>query len=266
MANISDDLAAIFGTSTKTAAAQPTVEDLEKQAQIDFFSSLCVEKGIDIEKLEETQLADLFKTAMEMRKTASSGDDDKEKKAKEEEAKKKEADAKLASANAEYAEKRAAAQKVAEADAMGRIMAHSYVDELKKIAGEMPPQFMQGKKNDGDADDKGKDGKDKEKKEEDAKKEASAKAAKLIQEFTSKTAGAPAPTPSLDELAGNHAIDMLKQAGVDGAMAIARINAVHTLGVAESTKIASQTSTEAAIHVRALEYCEAAGFAVDWTT
>lgn len=262
MPNMSDSLTEIFGTN-KTAAAQPTNEDLEKQAQLDFFHGLCAEKGIDIEKLPEAKLHELFKTAMEIKAAGEDGDEEKKRKAKEEEEKKKEADAKLASANSEFAEKRAAAQKVAEADFMGRVMAHAYVDELQKIAGGMPPQFMHGKgKEEGKPEEK--DEKEKAKKEEDEKKEASVRADRLIAEFVNKTGSARNPTPSLDELAGNHAIDLLKQAGTDGSVAVARINAVYTLGLPESTKIASQTSTEEAIHVRALEYCEAAGYQVNW--
>lgn len=84
-------------------------------------------------------------------------------------------------------------EKVAEADMLGRVMAHSYVDELSKIAaanggdnkqekkaafvaalraksaGELPPQFAANaaKKKDGEGDE---DDKDKEKKEEEEKK------------------------------------------------------------------------------------------------
>ena len=57
---------------------------------------------------------------------------------------------------------------------------------------------------------------------------------------------------------------MLKSAGAEEELATARISAVHTLGLTESSKLASATSFEQALNLRALEYCEAAGFPVDW--
>lgn len=275
MASMTDQLGEIFGTvkeASATAVATPTQEDLEKQAQVSFFTDLCAEKGIDVSKLNDDQVNSLFKTAMEMKAAgeAEESPDAKAKKAKDEaDAKSKEASAsKLAAASAEYQEKRAAAVKVAEADAMGRIMAHAYVDELRKIAGEMPPAFaaaIAGKKGD-EGGDKPEKKDEKDEKEEKSKKEASAKAAALITEFekTKTASAAPAGTPSLDEVAGNHAIDLLKQAGVDANEAVSRINAVHTLGVPDGAKVASAANLDAAVHVRALEYCEAAGYAVDW--
>lgn len=270
MPDMKDQLSEIFGTNTKEASAAPapTAEDLAKEAQVNFFAELCAEKQIDVSQLDNAQVNELFKVAMEM-KAAKDNENSPEEKAKKdkakEEAKEKEASAAvLSAAEQEYQEKRAAAVKVAEADAMGRIMAHAYIDELKKLAGEMPPAFAAAmgkkeekgeKKEDGDEDDK-----------EKKKKEASARAAALVSEFEkTKTAGAaPAGTPSLDEVAGNRAIDLLKTAGVNADLAVARINAVHVLGVPDGTKVASAASLEEAVHVRALEYCEAAGFPVDW--
>jgi len=272
MPDMNEVLSEIFGNTTVTKEASAPVatpEDLQKQAQVEYFTKLCSAKQIDISLLNDEQVHDLFKTAMELKlaEEAAESPEAKAKKAKEEADKKsKEASAVLSAADAEYQEKRAAAVKVAEADMMGRIMAHAYVDELKKLAGEMPPQFAAaaGKKDDkeGKPEEKKNEGDDKEK----AKKEASDRAAAVIAEFEkTKTAGAVQSTPSLNELAGNHAIDMLKEAGVDADVAVARINAVHVLGVPDGTKVASAANLEAAVHVRALEYCEAAGFAVDWT-
>lgn len=271
MASMNDTLAEIFGTSKVASAPAPTPEDLEKQAQISFFTDLCVSKNIDVSRLSDDQANELFKTAMDIKAAAEeeASPEGKAKKAKDEEdAKSKEASvAVLNAASAEYQEKRAAAVKVAEADAMGRIMAHAYVDELKKIAGEMPPAFAAAMAGKGKDEKKPEDGKDEKKDEDEKKKEASARAAALITEFEkTKSASAATPgTPSLDEVAGNHAIDMLKAAGVDPQLAYDRINAVHTLGVPDGQKVASAASLEDAVRVRALEYCEAAGFPVDWT-
>lgn len=272
MSGMNETLGEIFGTKAASVPSATTQEDVEKTAQIEFFTKLCQDKQLDVSLLSDTQVNELFKTAMEM-KTAADAEESPEAKAKKaKEDKAKEAAAKTASAaEAEYAEKRAAAKLAAEADTMGRLMAHAYVDELKKIAGQMPPQFAANAKGKEDGKSEGKpEGKEDDKGDDDKKKkEAAAKAAEIISSFESTKHASlgttPGGTPALNEMAGNHAIEMLKSAGVNAEEAIARINAVHTLGVPDSTKIASAANADAALYVRALEYCEAAGYPVDWT-
>lgn len=253
--NIHALLGEVYGT-TKTAAAAPTSEDMAKQANLEFFSSLVQSRGIDLALLTDDQATDLYKVAMEFKGKEEGKDKEKGEKAKEEEAK-KEASAKIvAAANDELTEKRAAAAKIAEADFLGRTMAHAFADESQKIAaklaGEMPPQF--GKKPEGKEEKK-------EESEDDKKKEASARTAALIAELTKSASGA---TPNADLVAAEHALALLKEAGIADDVAFQRINAVHTLGLPASTKIASAGSNEEAIQTRALEYCEAAGFPVNW--
>lgn len=267
--DMSSTLGEVFGT-TKVASATP--EDLEKTAQQEFFVGLCQEQGIDIAQLNDDQVEELWKTAMEIKaaefppnfgkKDEAKGKDGKEDKEKaEKESKEKEAAAaKLAAAESEFLQKRAAVEKIAEAEAMGRIMAHSFVAELNKIAekNEMPPPF--GKKDD-------KDGKEKKEGEE---KEASAaeKAAALVTAFqTAKTAAAAqgsTTTPNFDEQAALHAIELLKEAGINEELAFNKVNAAYILGLSESVKLASAPDLKTGLHVRALEICEAAGFQVTW--
>ena len=265
MSSMSALLADVFQTKTASAAAH-TTEDLTKQAEYEFFGALCRQEGIDVSALPDAKVEELFKVAMEM-KAASDEHEEKEtpKEEKIEEAAKEKAKEKEAAAHAEYREKRAAATKVAEAEAMGRIMAHAYVDEMKKIAEAAEEAGKDGKsgfpfgKKDGKKDDK-----------EEKEKEASARANELIAAFEQmKTASAPAAgtttTPNFDEFAAQQAIELLKQAQVDEDVAYARVNAVWTLGLPESTKMASATSEAKALEYRALEICDAAGFQVDWT-
>lgn len=260
--NIYDLLGNVFGTTTKVAAASPTAEDMAKQANLEFFNHLVTSKGIDLDRLSEGEVGDLYKAAMDF-KAKEEGKGKKDEKAEKEEEEKKEAAARVAAAaNEEVTEKRAAASKIAEAEFLGRVMAHSFADESKKIAaahsdkvaGEMPPQFA---KKDG----KEKDEKD-EKSEDDKKKEASARAAALVTELSK--AASTGGTPNLDKLAAEHALELLKEAGVNDELAFALINAEYIRGLPESTKIASTQSNAEALHVRALEYCERAGFPVDW--
>lgn len=277
--DMSSTLGEVFGTN-KVASATP--EDLEKRAANEFFIGLCKEQGINIKELADKELNDLYKAAMDMRKESAAkeagemppqfakkdGDkkDEKKPEDKKDEGKDKEAAAKAAAAEAEFNAVKTAATKVAEADAMGRIMAHSFVAELNKIA-EKGGGFPFPPKKDGEEKAEKKDGKDEEKEE---KKEASSseKAAALVSAFRDKTAGtAPAAgssTPNFDETACYHAIEMLKAAGVNGDEAFAKVNAVYVLGLKESEKIASAPDAAAGLEIRALEICEAAGYPVEW--
>jgi hypothetical protein len=241
-------LGSVYGT------AGHSDEDRDKRAQAEFFTNLCKQGGIQIEHLTDDQVKRLWKVAMEeMDKGEPEKKEDKKKEGEEE---------KSAAARREWQEKRAAAEKIAEADALGRIMAHAYVAELRKIAeeaekkdkGEVPPQFL---KEESKGDDK------KEDKGEGEKKESQARAEHLLARL-GKTAQA-SSTTSLDELAAEHAVELLKGAGMDAELARSRVGAVYTLGLGESTKIASAESFERAIVLRALEFCEAAGAPVDWS-
>lgn len=274
--NMSDVLGEVF--NTKTASA--TAEDLEKTAQLDFFTGLCKEQGIDVHALTDPQIEQLWKVAMDMRKEAgelppafAKKDDDKGEKKKDEKKgddKEKEAAAKAVAAEAEFNEKRAAAVKVAEADMMGRIMAHSFTQELQKIA-EKDGGFPFPPKKDGD--DKGDKGDAKKDDKDGEKKEASAadRVAALVRSFQEKTAtAAPAAaegsstTPNFDEVAAYRAIDLLKEAGVDAELAHNKVSAAYTLGLKDSVKLASAPDAKAGLEIRALEICEAAGFQVNW--
>lgn len=269
MSQAPDMSAVLFETYGTNKTASHTTEDQQKVAEAELFMGLCKSAGIDPAHLTDEQVSALWKAA------AGSEEKPEDKKKKEEEAKQEE---KKASATREWQEKRATAEKVAEADALGRIMAHSYVDELKKIAeagkeAALPPQFMQNMKGKGEekpaegkpegkSDDKGKEEKGDKDKDEDKKKESQDRANALIAKLAS---GSTSTTPNLDEQAALHAVEMLKSAGHNGDVALARVSAVHTLGLQESAKIASANTPDTALALRALEYCEAAGYPVDWT-
>lgn len=269
MAEMSSLLGEIYNTA-KTASAQHTEEDLVKQANYAFFGELCRAEGINVTDLSDTQVDSLYKTAMEIKAEKEEGKDGKKDgKDGKEEGEKEAAAAKVAAANEEYLQKRAAHVKVSEADFMGRLMAHAFVDEMNKIA-EFPPNFKKEEGKDGKDGKKeeGKDGK-KEGKEETEKEASIRRAVELTAAFEKHKQASAAPasttsTPNFDELAAWQAIDMLKSAGVDENLAYARVNAAYTLGLPESVKMASASSPEQAAELRALEICERAGFQVDW--
>lgn len=260
-------MSTILGEVYGTTQQGHSEEDQQKLAQAEFFSGLCKQAGVQIEHLTDEQVKQLWKVAMDGRPEGAEPEPDKKK------SEKREGDEheKKAAAAREWEEKRAAAEKIAEADALGRIMAHAYVDELVKISeassksehgkGGVPPQLLKR--------DEKKDKKEED--EEGEKKESQARATALIERLsktaspTASSSPATSTTTNLDEVAGNHAIDLLKEAGVGPDVATARINAVYTLGLAESTKIASADSFDRAVTLRALEFCESAGFPVDWS-
>jgi hypothetical protein len=269
MQSMSSLLADVFNTKT---AAVHTEEDLVKQADYEFFGALCRKENIDVSQLTDEKVADLFKVAMQL-KAAGEGKDGHEGKETKEKEKAEEAalKEKEAAARAEYQEKRAAAVKCAEAEAMGRIMAHSFVDEMAKVSAAMGG-FPFAKKEEGkEGKEEGKEKKEegKEKKDEGGEKEASvARANAVIAAFEqAKTASVPGSTstPNFDEIAAWHAIDLLKQAHVDEKVAFERVNAAYVLGLPESVKMASAADENKALELRALEICDAAGFQVDWS-
>ena len=110
----------------KTAASN---EEAEKLAEVELFTKLAADNGIDLDQLSQDQVNELwvaYKTA---------GDEEPEKKEEEEEDDKKE------KAKAEFAEKKEASMKIAESDELGRLMARSFMDEVQKLAsGQAPTQ------------------------------------------------------------------------------------------------------------------------------
>lgn len=115
----------------KTAASN---EEAEKLAEVELFTKLAADNGIDLDQLSQDQVNDLwyaFKTA---------GDEEKEKEEKEEK-KDDDKDDKKEKAKAEFAEKKEASMKIAESDELGRLMARSFMDEVQKLAsGQAPTQ------------------------------------------------------------------------------------------------------------------------------
>jgi hypothetical protein len=256
-------LAQHFGNTVKTASE----EDLQKQAAVELFHKLANAAQIDISNLGDEEMRALWDGTIG--KLASEGKledamkamdkkaefppaKDKDDKKKDE---KKEEEEKKAAAEAEFLQKRAAAEKVAEAEMMGRTMAHAYVAELREIAktaGAMPPAFL--------ANIKGKDDKDGDKdketpKDDDKEKDKKATAAKVASEM-----------PNLDDLAHERAVKIAADAKFDPEEAGQKVAAVRILGLLKSdgTKVAAAQNADHAISLRALEFLEVAGYPVTW--
>lgn len=117
MSGMNEYLSDYYGTTSSQVAD----EEIEKQAQVELFKKLAADQSIDLDQLSDAQVTELWAN---FQKNASEED-------------KKE---KMDKAKEEHEEKKEAAAKLAEADFLGRVMAHSYVDELKKIAAANSPE------------------------------------------------------------------------------------------------------------------------------
>jgi hypothetical protein len=293
-----------------------TNEDLEKQASVENFAKLAAKHGIDLSAMDDNEVNALYaevyphfaKTAEEKKKDEDE-DEDEEKKE---------------SAAGHFQEKRAFQEKFAEADFMGRVMAHSFTQEMGNIEKEgmskvelgmraraLPGQVGRALKGAGR---KLKDvatgkemregmaghkatkselgkrmatemGGSKERGEaalklyrSDAKSKALKGAAKTTALYgggaaavgggaalASKKKEKKASAQHFEELAANHAIKVASASGYDDDQAFDLVNAIYTLGLEETEKVAHVSDIDDAIHVRGLEYLESAGYPVDWS-
>lgn len=230
-----------------------TPEDIEKTAQLEYFGALCEREGIDVSRLDDNQAMQLFKTAMEMKVAEEEAAKEEKKEEGKEKGKlappfggaheaketpkeeKKEEKAKEAAVQ-EWQSKVAEAHAAYQADLAGRQMADAFIDQMQKraAAGEAGAA--------GDA------------------------ARAIIEQAKIASAGpARSDTPSIDFVAGNRAIDLLKEAGYDPDEVVNKVNAIYTLGLPASAKLASTSDFDSAVELRALEICELAGVPVDWS-
>jgi len=113
MSGMNQFLSEYFGTGA------PDNDEIQKQAQVEMFLKLAEEEGIDIDQLSDAQVEELYASTF--------GEEDGGEEVDE--------DGLEVQAMAEWAQQKEAADKFAEAEFMGRTMAHAYVSELNKIAG-----------------------------------------------------------------------------------------------------------------------------------
>lgn len=123
-------LAAIYGTNTDG-------EDTEKLAAAELAEKLAADGEAEVEYTDE-QIQELARAALGGEESEEAVEEPESEEAEEQEASEGEEDEKAAVKEPEEAEKTSAAQeakeKIAEADYLGRVMAHAYTNELRKIA------------------------------------------------------------------------------------------------------------------------------------
>lgn len=259
MSGMDSFLAEFYGTNkTASAAAE---EDLEKAASVELFMKLASDQKIDLAHMPDAQVNALYNSwvqktaaatapANTQTKTASEEHEESEKKKREE-------------AEKEHEEKKAASEKLAEADFLGRVMAHAYTNELRKIAsgetgktaGEMPEAFrkhLEGKKSEGGEHHETK----KEEKEEHEKKEHEKK--------EGSAPSFPKTASPIDQLAADYAVKFASEHKVDVGEVTRKVAAVLELGLGSTEKSASAQTLDQRIGIRGLELLEAAGYPITW--
>ena len=234
---INQDLARLYSQSDNP--------ELQKQAEAELFCKLAADNGIDFNQLTDAQVSQLWnetmgKTAEEENMPPAAKKEHEEGESAEEE--KKEEEKKEAAAR-EHAIKLAQAQEDARADELGRKMAHAFADEAEKIASSRNnPQVKTA-----------------------SSLPPTLAAAVSRARESSKTASAPTKEASgskIDDLAVEQAVKLASDAGFDPEVAANRVWAVYTLGLEESSKLASTLPEQ--VHIRALEFLEAAKYPVEW--
>lgn len=249
----------IAGLYNTAGVQQPTNEDHEKVAQAQLFAKLASDNNINLNELSNDQITELWETTFGKEAQEEGAEEGggkppfppkKEEKGEKEEEEDDEEEKKEA-AVAEFYQVKTAHDQVAFFDYCGRVMAHSYVNELSKIASAQ-----------------GEDGQAKEA----AAAESSEEQAQRIAKLASAAPGMPqaaegrSTTQNFDLFAARHAVELAKQAGVDENEVVSKLNSVLTLGAPASTKLASASDIDQGVQVRALELLENAGYKVDWNS
>lgn len=203
-------------------------EEIETYTKV--ASAFCEQNDIDFDTLSEEGHGQLFEHLSSQGLLKSASDEEEKEKGEKKEEKKDEDEKELEEkAKAEFAKEKQASDAMATAEALGRQMAHSFDQELQKIASE---------------------------REASARKEASARQAPT----GIKLASAQSVSP-IDIQAGRHAVKLAADAGYDSAEAAERVGAVLTIG-SPQTKVASAATYEDRVHGRAIELLTAAGYPV----
>lgn len=133
-------LAAMYDTHGYGQAAQ---EEQTKIASLELFAKTAAAEGIDLSQLSPEQQNSLYSnfiSKLAMEHEGESEDKEEESEDKEEE-KEEEEEAKESAARREFAQKHEWQQKVAEADFLGRTMAHAFWNESGEIEkqAKLPP-------------------------------------------------------------------------------------------------------------------------------
>jgi len=127
------DLAEMYGTP----GAEEAVEEREKVAQYELFAKLAADNDINLSELDDEQVSSLWDATFGEEKTAEEKCGDCGKTECSCEGGKDEGGEKTSAAEIEFLQEKDWSEKLAEADFLGRTMAHAYVNELGSIGESM---------------------------------------------------------------------------------------------------------------------------------
>jgi len=272
-------LAAMYNTNGFAAVAH---REQVKVAHLELFAKAAAAQGIDLTSLDQGTANALYaeftqKLAEEgaevpadespAHEEGESTDEEKEEQEKGDDEDKGESSEGESSEGSEEEKKEAQAQfrtmqewqqKVAEADYLGRVMAHAFHNEdaqIKQASGEIVRHAGDalatvGKK-------KGLSTA--------AKAGLAAGGAYAAHRAMKKKDEGSKEASAFDVQAARHALKIASQAKLNTKEAAARLNALLTLGVPEMNKTASALGNyDQALNVRALELLEAGGYPINW--
>lgn len=279
-------LASFFGTGG--VESQPSAEDAEKTAQAEFFAKTAAAQGINLEEYTPAQIDWLWQRTFAKEAEFPPAKEDKGDKGEGDEKKEQEDKARK-----EHEEKKASQDRFDQATTFGKTAAHAYVAEMKHILSAGGLDFMkEAGKIDRAVGAVGKHLESTGKKvvrgiggtggAEQAMNPRTAKAigagahaavggaaaglaAGAHKAMKGKNKEASAGPSAFEMEAAELALAKVAEANFDQDQAIDRLNAVLTLGLNDSEKVASLDKYEDALERRALEYAAAAGYPVEWS-
>ncbi len=246
-------LAEFYGTdgSAKTAAA--ATEDTEKMASVNLFMKLAADQSIDLSAMQQEEVNELYARWV---KESSAPEEEAEEKKKLKE-----------KAEHEHEEKKAQSEKIAEADFLGRVMAHSMAAELREInkvaaAGGVLSPPVRMKTAEEEQEEKEKHNKEHPPERKDGKDgKGEHEHGHMPPAFAAHMKNASAT----EQLAVEYAYELAKAAGFDPAEAILKVASALYLGLTRpGEKSASAPTVDAAVSTRALELLEQVGYPVTW--
>ena len=292
-------LAAMYNTH---GAGEALAEETTKIAHLELFAKAAMAQGINLADLDDGTRGALYneftsKLAEEGAappfppKAEEDDDEDDEEEDKEEED--KEEEKKEAAARQEYAAMSEWTEKNAQADFLGRRMAHAFWDEYSEISKTAAGKTIAGigpaaaAKKQGVGEGLKAMGKDVGGQASGAAKRlggaikshpgkaaligggalaAGGAAAYGLKKLKGKKDDDEKDASAFDYQAANEGLKIASAAGWDTNEVAARLNAALTLGLGESEKVAqAKGSFEDAVAIRGLEILEQVGYPVDWT-
>lgn len=246
-------LAEYYGT-----APQPTAEEVAHQQQLDFFAKTAAANGIDLSQLNQQQVQYLWDQVFPEQASAQAQPETKQASAPDP----KELE-RTKQAEAEFLQKKEAMAKIAEADFLGRVVAHAMWNESEKIAAAKQAQALQAAQIKQAEEDKDKDDKGGDKSLRDRLMEAAAK--KDDKEDDKEEKKASSGVSEFDIKAAQLAVQKVAASNYWNVNeAVDRLNAVLTLGAQESVKVAMAPNVDAALDIRSSELLEQAGYPIQW--